>query len=40
MIKNAKYVHTNLIAKDWKRLSGFYETVFGCVAVAPERDYS
>jgi glyoxylase I family protein len=40
MIKNAKYVHTNLIAKDWKKLSEFYKTVFGCVFVPPERDYS
>jgi predicted enzyme related to lactoylglutathione lyase len=40
MIKNAKYVHTNLIARDWKKLAEFYETVFGCVVVPPERDYS
>ncbi|QGY39647.1 VOC family protein [Pseudodesulfovibrio cashew] len=25
-----KYVHTNLIARDWKRLAEFYEQVFGC----------
>jgi predicted enzyme related to lactoylglutathione lyase len=37
---NAKYVHTNLIADDWRRLSAFYQTVFGCVPVPPERDYS
>jgi len=35
-----KYVHTNLIAKDWKRLSAFYQEVFGCVPVPPERDLS
>lgn len=40
MIKGAKYVHTNLISKNWKKLSEFYETVFGCVMVPPERDYS
>ena len=40
MIQNAKYVHTNLIAKDWKILSEFYKVVFGCVVVPPERDYS
>jgi predicted enzyme related to lactoylglutathione lyase len=38
MIKNAKYVHTNLIARDWKRLADFYSRAFGCVLVPPERD--
>ena len=33
----AKYVHTNIVAKDWKRLATFYETVFGCTPVPPER---
>jgi catechol 2,3-dioxygenase-like lactoylglutathione lyase family enzyme len=35
----AKYVHTNLVARDWRGLVRFYEEVFGCVAVPPERDY-
>jgi glyoxylase I family protein len=35
-----KYAHTNLIAKDWKRLSAFYKEVFRCVPVPPERDLS
>jgi len=35
-----KYAHTNLIAKDWRRLSAFYQEVFGCVPVPPERDLS
>jgi RimJ/RimL family protein N-acetyltransferase/catechol 2,3-dioxygenase-like lactoylglutathione lyase family enzyme len=34
----AKYVHTNLIARDWRALAAFYERVFGCVPVPPERD--
>jgi len=34
----AKYVHTNLVAKDWRKLSAFYQTLFGCVPVPPERD--
>ena len=34
-----KYVHTNLIAKDWKKLAEFYTEVFGCSFVPPERDY-
>ena len=36
----AKYVHTNLIAKDWRSLASFYEKLFGCVPVPPERDLS
>jgi predicted enzyme related to lactoylglutathione lyase len=35
-----KYKHTNLVAKDWKRLSKFYQDVFDCVPIPPERDYS
>ncbi len=33
-----RYVHTNLIAKDWKKLSGFYQRVFHCRPVPPPRD--
>ena len=36
----AKYTHTNLIAKDWRRLAAFYVEVFGCVPVPPERNHS
>ena len=36
----AKYVHTNLIARDWKRLVQFYREVFGCEPKGPERDLS
>jgi len=36
----ARYVHTNLIAKDWRALARFYERVLGCVPVPPERNYS
>jgi predicted enzyme related to lactoylglutathione lyase len=36
----AKYVHTNLIAKDWKRLVQFYSDVFGCQPKGPERNLS
>ena len=35
---NLRYVHTNLVAKDWKSLARFYETVFACTPVPPERD--
>ena len=33
----ARYGHTNLIARDWRLLARFYEDVFGCVPVPPER---
>lgn len=33
-----RFVHVNVIAKDWRRLAAFYETVFGCQRVLPERD--
>jgi len=35
-----RYVHTNLIARDWRRLARFYQDVFGCEPVLPERDLS
>lgn len=34
----ARYVHTNLIARDWRALAGFYQRVFGCEPVGPERE--
>jgi predicted enzyme related to lactoylglutathione lyase len=39
MTINARYVHTNLIAHDWRALAAFYQTVFGCTLVPPERDF-
>jgi predicted enzyme related to lactoylglutathione lyase len=36
----ARYVHTNLIARDWKKLVRFYSEVFGCEPKGPERDMS
>jgi predicted enzyme related to lactoylglutathione lyase len=35
-----RFTHVNLIAKDWRRLAAFYETIFGCKRVPPERDLS
>ena len=40
MIGGARYVHTNLVARDWRRLVRFYQDVFGCVPVPPERNLS
>jgi predicted enzyme related to lactoylglutathione lyase len=36
----AKYVHTNLTARDWLALVRFYCDVFGCIPKLPERDLS
>lgn len=35
-----KYVHTNIISKDWRKLADFYTKVFECVIVPPERNQS
>ncbi len=40
MDNQIKYVHTNLIADDWKKLSEFYIKVFDCKPIYPERDLS
>lgn len=39
-MEQVKYVHTNIIAKDWKRLAQFYIDVFQCTPVYPERNLS
>ncbi len=36
---HARFVHTNVIARDWRALADFYVRVFGCKVLAPERDY-
>lgn len=38
MKNEIRYVHTNLIAKDWRKLADFYISVFGCKPLLPERD--
>ena len=40
MAINARFVHTNVIARDWRRLSEFYQEIFGCKPVPPERKLS
>ncbi len=35
-----KYAHTSIVALDWERLVEFYEEVFGCTVVPPERSQS
>jgi predicted enzyme related to lactoylglutathione lyase len=36
----AKFVHTNIIAQDWRRLADFYQQVLGCTPMPPERNLS
>ena len=38
MSMRARFVHTNLIAQDWRRLAQFYEQVFDCTPVPPARN--
>ena len=33
-----RYTHTNIIAHDWERLAFFYQRVFQCRPVPPQRD--
>ena len=40
MNKGIKYVHTNIVAEDWRTLARFYIDVFGCSIKPPERDLS
>lgn len=40
MIEGVRYTHTNIIARDWRSLADFYESLLGCVPVPPERDYA
>jgi predicted enzyme related to lactoylglutathione lyase len=37
---HARFVHTNIVARDWQKLATFYEQVLGCVPVPPERELS
>jgi predicted enzyme related to lactoylglutathione lyase len=38
MTIKARFVHVNIVAKDYKRLKNFYIKVFGCTTVPTERD--
>jgi len=37
---NIRYVHTNIVAKNWRKLADFYIQVFGCTIVPPIRYYA
>jgi len=36
----ARYKHTNIVARDWRRLADFYIQIFGCEPVPPERHHA
>jgi hypothetical protein len=38
MASGIKYVHTNIVARDWKSLAQFYIRAFGCKRKPPERN--
>lgn len=40
MTVRGKYVHTNLIVRDWDKMIGFYRRVFGCEPVGAEQELS
>lgn len=35
-----RFLHVNIVARDWRRLSQFYQNVFGCRPLNPQRNYS
>src|SRR5262245_32959817 len=37
--RSIRYAHTNLIARDWRKLAKFYVEVFGCQPVSSQRDH-
>ena len=39
-VEDIKFVHTNLVARDWKKLADFYIQAFGCKRKPPERNLS
>jgi len=40
IIMHVRFRHTGITSRDWKGLAAFYEEVFGCVRVPPERHLS
>jgi catechol 2,3-dioxygenase-like lactoylglutathione lyase family enzyme len=36
----ARFAHVSVVARDWRRLAAFYQQVFGCVPVPPQRRLS
>ncbi len=40
MPRSTRFAHVSINARDWRRLAAFYQEVFGCEPVPPERDQS
>ncbi|MCG6186103.1 VOC family protein [Maribellus maritimus] len=40
MSSKIKYVHTNIVAANWRELAAFYIKVFDCIPILPERNLS
>jgi lactoylglutathione lyase len=38
MATGIRFVHTNIVARDWKKLADFYVKALGCKRKPPERD--
>jgi predicted enzyme related to lactoylglutathione lyase len=38
MAVTPRFVHVNIVARDWRQLASFYEQVLGCKRVPPQRD--
>ncbi len=36
----AKYQHTSIVAHNWRAVARFYQDVFGCQPIPPERNYA
>jgi catechol 2,3-dioxygenase-like lactoylglutathione lyase family enzyme len=34
----SKLLHVNINAKDWKKVAAFYEEVFGCTQIPPQKE--
>ncbi len=39
-MNDIRYAHTNIVAKEWRKIVAFYVDVFGCRIVPPERNLS
>jgi predicted enzyme related to lactoylglutathione lyase len=40
MTIKARYAHTNIVAEAWPRLAQFYQQVFGCEPLPPQRHHA
>lgn len=40
MTSDTRFVHVNIVAEDWRALARFYEEVFECERLGPERNLS